>query len=222
MKKIFTLLAAAAVTLSAMADTMILSNPGKVKQNILAGADLGTDVPDGWQMQCMNEAKNLEAGTASFDINGNQYIPIKFSNGAQNTVTLPDGLVATKVTFYTTINKDAATQRPCYWAEVGGVEYTLEDNHGIIESFKDYGNPNIQSFDLNNLNQFTFKNAGEQPFAVLEVEYTKGDTSAITDIAADENAPVEYFNLQGMRVENPANGLFIKRQGSKVSKVIIK
>lgn len=48
------------------------------------------------------------------------------------------------------------------------------------------------------------------------------ETSAITDIAADENAPVEYFNLQGMRVENPANGLFIKRQGSKVSKVIIK
>lgn len=52
--------------------------------------------------------------------------------------------------------------------------------------------------------------------------WVAGDTSAITEIAADENAPVEYFNLQGMRVENPANGLFIKRQGSKVSKVIIK
>ena len=37
----------------------------------------------------------------------------------------------------------------------------------------------------------------------------------------DENAPVEYFNLQGVRVENPANGLYIMRQGSKVAKVIL-
>lgn len=46
-------------------------------------------------------------------------------------------------------------------------------------------------------------------------------TSAITDIAADENAPVEYFNLQGIRVDNPTSGLYIKRQGSKVTKVIM-
>ncbi len=41
-------------------------------------------------------------------------------------------------------------------------------------------------------------------------------------IAADENAPVEYFNLQGMRVENPAAGIFIRRQGAATSKVVIK
>lgn len=46
--------------------------------------------------------------------------------------------------------------------------------------------------------------------------------SGVADIeAADDNAPVEYFNLQGIRVENPANGLYIRRQGSKVSKVIL-
>lgn len=49
-----------------------------------------------------------------------------------------------------------------------------------------------------------------------------GEVSAITDIAADENAPVEYFNLQGVRVDNPSNGIFIKRQGSNVSKVVVK
>ena len=37
-----------------------------------------------------------------------------------------------------------------------------------------------------------------------------------------ENAPVEYFNLQGVRVANPENGLFIRRQGNKVEKVVIK
>ena len=47
--------------------------------------------------------------------------------------------------------------------------------------------------------------------------------SAIESIGVDnENAPVEYFNLQGIRVDNPAAGIFIRRQGSKVSKVVIK
>lgn len=39
---------------------------------------------------------------------------------------------------------------------------------------------------------------------------------------ADENAPVEFFNLQGIRVENPENGLYIRRQGNSVSKVVIR
>lgn len=50
----------------------------------------------------------------------------------------------------------------------------------------------------------------------------EADGSGIDDIVVDENAPVEYFNLQGVRVENPENGLFIRRQGGKVSKVIIR
>lgn len=50
---------------------------------------------------------------------------------------------------------------------------------------------------------------------------TKG--TGIADIEIEENnAPVEFFNLQGVRVENPANGLFIRRQGNKVTKVIVK
>ncbi|MDE7386986.1 MAG: hypothetical protein K2N28_07590 [Muribaculaceae bacterium] len=38
----------------------------------------------------------------------------------------------------------------------------------------------------------------------------------------DEAAPAVYYNLQGVRVENPANGLYIKKQGNKVSKVVIR
>ena len=58
---------------------------------------------------------------------------------------------------------------------------------------------------------------------VKNTEYISGlSTSGIADIVADENAPVEYFNLQGIRVENPSNGLYIRRQGNKVTKVIVK
>ena len=54
----------------------------------------------------------------------------------------------------------------------------------------------------------------------------KNQSSGIEDVRIDsdfdENAPVEYFNLQGVRVENPTNGLYIKRQGKKVGKVVIR
>lgn len=46
-------------------------------------------------------------------------------------------------------------------------------------------------------------------------------TSGIGEIEADDNnAPIEYYNLQGVRVANPENGLYIMRQGDKVVKVI--
>ncbi len=38
---------------------------------------------------------------------------------------------------------------------------------------------------------------------------------------ATENAPVEYFNLQGIKVANPENGIFIKKQGAKATKVVL-
>lgn len=51
------------------------------------------------------------------------------------------------------------------------------------------------------------------------------NSAAIDNVATDsnENAPVEYFNLQGVRVDNPAAGqIVIRRQGTKVSKVYVK
>ena len=46
--------------------------------------------------------------------------------------------------------------------------------------------------------------------------------SAVVELDADNAADVEYFNLQGVKVANPENGVFIRRQGDKVSKVVVK
>ena len=54
----------------------------------------------------------------------------------------------------------------------------------------------------------------------MNVYYTS--SSSIVESVAIENAPVEYFNLQGVRVANPENGLYIRRQGNTVSKVLVK
>ena len=51
--------------------------------------------------------------------------------------------------------------------------------------------------------------------------YTLGAGAGVENVATENsNAPVEYFNLQGVRVNNPENGIFICRQGSKVTKVV--
>ena len=47
------------------------------------------------------------------------------------------------------------------------------------------------------------------------------ENTGIDNVAADDvNAPVEYFNLQGVRVDNPTSGFYVKKQGNKVSKVV--
>lgn len=45
--------------------------------------------------------------------------------------------------------------------------------------------------------------------------------TAVDNVNIDANVPVEYYNLQGVKVENPENGIFIKKQGSKTTKVVL-
>lgn len=53
------------------------------------------------------------------------------------------------------------------------------------------------------------------------VKITGSATSAIDEIGVDENLPVEYYNVLGVRVDNPHSGLYIVKQGNKVSKVFL-
>ena len=42
----------------------------------------------------------------------------------------------------------------------------------------------------------------------------------VSSLAAEEQE-AEYYNLQGVKVENPSGGIFIKKQGKKVTKVVL-
>ena len=46
--------------------------------------------------------------------------------------------------------------------------------------------------------------------------------AGVGNVSIENNAAKEYFNLQGVRVETPAAGLYIVRQGDKVYKEIVK
>lgn len=57
--------------------------------------------------------------------------------------------------------------------------------------------------------------------ATCAISIKPADNTGIADIEAGE-APAEYFNLQGIRVENPSAGLYIVRRDGKTFKAPLK
>lgn len=57
----------------------------------------------------------------------------------------------------------------------------------------------------------------------LPTLYKEGQGAGVEAVEAETaDAPVVYYNLQGVRVENPENGLYIRVQGNKATKVAIR
>ena len=54
----------------------------------------------------------------------------------------------------------------------------------------------------------------------LSFDDETGESSGIEDVNA-EDAEVEYYNLNGVKVENPEKGIYIMKQGGKTSKVVL-
>ena len=68
---------------------------------------------------------------------------------------------------------------------------------------------------------FTMADKKKAFFSTITV--TLKTESGVADVEIDENAPVEYFNLQGIRVEGELTpGLYIRRQGNATSKVVVR
>ena len=71
---------------------------------------------------------------------------------------------------------------------------------------------------------YSLPNSAPKAVTPAKKAYTiTGSYSAIDVIEIEENidAPVEYYNMQGVKVANPSNGIFIKKQGNKATKVIL-
>lgn len=97
---------------------------------------------------------------------------------------------------------------------VAGEKYDFEYKMNMVSAIKDTDNIHGVVYIINKATGVV-----ENVTSVKKV----GGTSGIEEIdAAANNAPVEYYNLQGVRVANPANGLYIRRQGSTATKVLVR
>ena len=71
------------------------------------------------------------------------------------------------------------------------------------------------------IQEVVFNCTGTNKITKIEVEFASASTG-IEAIEAEDAAPAVYYNLQGVRVENPANGLYIRVNGKKAEKVFIR
>lgn len=109
-------------------------------------------------------------------------------------------------------------------------EWPVED---IIDDF--YANEiplstaDLEKGEVNIINMFfgftddplmTYWFGPENP---MSYKFTGFNFSGVNEVNVENNAPVKYYNLQGMEVVNPAKGqLVIKTQGNKTVKEIVK
>lgn len=56
----------------------------------------------------------------------------------------------------------------------------------------------------------------------LTISITEDTGTGIADIADETDAQTEWFTLSGVKVAQPANGVFVKRQGKKTVKVLVR
>lgn len=85
-------------------------------------------------------------------------------------------------------------------------DFTYVDEPDFNWDVKEAGNYRL-TFDLDNW--------------TINTERLDVSSSAQFVIGNMDNVPCEYYNLNGVRVQSPSKGIYIVKQGSKVSKVII-
>lgn len=123
------------------------------------------------------------------------------------TFTVAEGYTLTGITFETQTASYATALGKCTFTE----GTTFADGNLSI--------PNLASVTLTN----PADGGATVGFTKIVVEFSDGSGgSGISDITID-NAPAEYFNLQGVPVRGDLTpGLYIRRQGNTATKVLVK
>ena len=148
----------------------------------------------------------------TYEFDGVQRTGITLSNGAQNTIVIPEGHKVTKITFWSIVGTNSSN-RTSYWKEVAGKTYTESDGQ-ILDLTKTNTAPNKAEFILDNVqNELTFTNAGEQQSVGIVLEYHTGgsDADAITNVQSVKMADTDaIYNLSGQKVDSNYRGIVIK------------
>ncbi len=100
------------------------------------------------------------------------------------------------------------------------IELTFDNAESIADLDKPFitGTIDINMFSLPEDLGYKLEPNADKTGLILKTKVQSGVEDVMVE---DADAPVEWFNLQGIRVANPENGIYIRRQGSKVEKVVL-
>ena len=135
---------------------------------------------------------------------------------ATETVTAPEGKLL----------KSVVLAYDGEYRLLDGIEITTEGAPAFVanETAKTltWTAPEIVSTDSKVYNKIDFASpSGVKCLSRIQVELQDMPVG-ISDVELDQNAPAEYYTIQGIRVAEPTEGLYIKVQGSKAQKVLIR
>ena len=132
-------------------------------------------------------------------------------------------LTPMEIMFNTTAAEPVAGKGEDYWYGDAASDFNNYDNlKKAVFTVGDDGKLAItmtKHTSVDTQNRFAFKSF------ILKYHGTNSSLGGVEGIEADAfdaTAPAEYYNLQGIRVAEPTTGLYIVRQGSKVSKQLIR
>ena len=207
----------------------IAAQPNDVQTVTISGSTVGTgaNVAEGsgeavgFKLAITgNDTKTWTTGN-TITAAGYEETTLKVSNGAQNTLTLPEGKQAVRVTFVSYVN-GAASSAASGWKEVNGVEYDVKEvPMGAFTSVTDYATePDVRVFLLPGVNSFTFTNTGTQLcfVAIVDIATEKTvipDVTGISTVKAAQANDAVIYNLAGQKVTESYKGVVIKN-GKKV------
>ncbi|MCH5230779.1 MAG: hypothetical protein J1F43_03190 [Muribaculaceae bacterium] len=120
-----------------------------------------------------------------------------------------------------------------YDANYKSISYVIVDKEGDSNSLRIYSGKGLDGADFTSENDLAvgatvvvkgelqdYKGTVEMNYNSVILSY---EAAGIEGIEADSNAPAVYYNLQGVKVQNPEKGgLYIIRQGNKSVKTIIR
>ena len=137
---------------------------------------------------------------------------VKYSSGVQYTINIPDGLSVTAVQLY---GYDNYAEGDSYLGELNGITYPAtdyvfpkkEDSNAVMKSYK-------ISLETPATKKLTFTPQGKQVVWIITLE-TEKSTTSIQYIASDHKHSGKIYNLQGMEIRQPRQGIYIKN-GKKI------
>jgi hypothetical protein len=179
------------------------------KSGIGDGLKQGDVIPAGWNATytCYNNVTPELVPAGSLPAATEGTFTAKEVEAADVTAALVNSVVVVKnVVFEEATPSDASN----FSGKVGETELTFRNSYKLA------------SVDAGTYNVEAVVNVYSSTVQLYPISYTEVTTTSVLDAAVDNAAGIEYFNLQGVRVANPENGLFIRRQGNKVSKVLVR
>lgn len=136
--------------------------------------------------------------------------------GATLTVTAPEGKQIDKIVMHPV---DAT-------ADAKRCAATMVETEGGTQDVSDFTQNVWTAGADTHVNKVVYKatdTAPTQAIYTMTVTVSEFKGSGVASIEADENAVTEYYNLAGVRCDGElAPGLYIRKAGSKVSKVLVK